>query len=141
MSYLYKHLKQTYQDEWQGTSVDKGTTYKFSLSFSQDNSTARVHYTSSNNHSNDELVLDFQYDKGTLEGVKKTIWLKNGTGKYYKKERSKESTRNLENENLIVFLLGPRCVFGIDMPPVMIHDLRLQKRVLGNLEPVDPYSS
>lgn len=78
--------------------------------------------------------MTFEFERGTLEGVKKTIWLKNGTGEYNKTERGKQSSQKFSGEKFVLFLLGPRCVFGIDMPHIMLQDLNLKKRILGNLE-------
>jgi len=123
----------TYSEDWNGLSLDKDTKYHFEITFGDGNRTAAVKYNSQGKTKTDNLELNFEYDKGTVEGVKKTIWLHNGSGYYAKEERGKKTRKQFRDQDFTIFLLGPRLVFGIDMPPILLHELRLQKRILANL--------
>ena len=64
------------------------------------------------------------------EDVKYSVQLGNGQGELHKLIRGKESTQKFEGLEMICFITGPQMVFGIDIPPVLLHDLRLQRRIL-----------
>ena len=120
-------------EEWNGVSLDKETKYFFSVSFGEGNRVVEVSYTSAGKTKSEDLKMSFEFDRATLEGVKKTVWLKNGGGTFVRVDRQTRTETSLAIESMTLFLLGPRCVFGIDLPHVLLHELRVQKRQLANL--------
>ncbi len=119
-----------FEAEWQGKQLDKNTTYNFSISFLENNKEVEVKYRSSKNA---VVELKFRTKKVTKEGVKVTCYLNEGEGFYqFVANNGNQVIRKYNNLEFIFFITGPRLVFGIDMPAVLLHDLRLQKTVLSN---------
>ena len=123
-----------FEDEWKGKLQDKDTQFYFAIGFSENNKEVEVKYRSNGVASNVNLELKFQLIKVTREGIKLSIFLQQGEGTYQilNNKTGKETIKKFTNLEFIFFIVGPRCVFGIEMPPVLLHDLRLQRRTLAN---------